>query len=287
LRKYLASIIVLLILVVPIAGASSIVSVNNYEEEKINNYSNQNFTHTVFVEYGTTTTCPYCVTASGQLYSIYSSGDLDFHYVSMVWDECNSNVRNRINELSISSIPDVYFDGKYKHLLGAQSTEKPYKNAINFSGLRSVPDIDIDVSVQWMGGGTLKITVNVLNNELEKYNGKLRVYIAEKVSRWNDNGGNPYHYAVIDIPIAKNLKVLPRNHPRPLADTSTFEKTWFGALYGFNDITKENIVVIASVFDVNTDYVVETASAEPVSNNYNLLQDSIIERFIHNFSILF
>jgi hypothetical protein len=42
-------------------------------------------------------------------------------------------------------------------------------------------------------------------------------------------------------------------------------KTWRGALYGFGDITQNNILVIASVFDPDSGYAVQTAAAEPTS----------------------
>lgn len=285
MRKYLASIIIILILMVPIAGASNILYINNNKKVALNNFSNQDFTHTVFVEEGTWTGCPYCVTAANQLYNIYNSGDLNFYYAALIYD--NKDTRNRIKELNISEYPNVFFDGKYKHILGGQSSETSYRNAINSSGKRIVPDIDIDMSVEWKGGGTIKITINVQNHEAEKYNGHLRVYVTEKVSRWNDNSGKPYHFGILDIPIDKDLFVVARDRPRPLADTKTFVKTWYGAMHGFGDITQDNIIVIASLFDADTDYVVETAAKEPVSYTHNLFLPSIIEKLINHFSILF
>jgi len=266
MKKYLIIGIIVLMMLTPLAAASSTVTNAVKNGVKQAGVSQEDFTHTVLAEYGTTTTCPYCVIASGQLYSIYNSGDLDFYYVSLVYDEGNINVRSRLQELGVTSIPDVYFDGGYRRLLGAQTDELPYRNAITQCGLRTVPDIDVTVNVEWKGGGTLKITVTVVNNEAEDYNGHLRVYIAEKESRWDDNGGNPYHFAVLDIPIDKSLS-LPQSQqqgsPSPLSGTYTFRKTWFGGLYGFGDITKENIVAIASIFDPDSDYAVETAAAEP------------------------
>ena len=40
-----------------------------------------------------------------------------------------------------------------------------------------------------------------------------------------------------------------------------FSKTWYGSIYGFGDITQENTMVIAAVFDGDSDYVVETATS--------------------------
>ncbi len=291
MKKIFTGIIIMIMLMVPIAGASNILSINSKEITEPSNISNEEFTHKVLVESGTMTTCPYCVTAASQLYNIYNSGDLDFHYVSLVWDEANRNVRGRIKELGISNVPDVFFDGKYTHIIGAQSNEQPYRNAITQAGMREVPDINLDVNVVWSGSGTLKIEVTVVNNEPEKYNGHLRAYIVEKESRWKDNGGNPYHYAVLDIPIDKSLAVVAKSVAKPIGDTYTFTKTWFGFLYGFGDVTKENIMVIAAVFDGDSGYVVETASGEPTGSasiyqTSTLLLNLFLERSIGHFPLL-
>ena len=272
MKKYLIIGITILMMVTPLAAASPNAMSAVKTGVKQVRMSQEDFTHTVMVEYGTMTTCPYCVTASSQLYSIYNSGNLDFYYVSLVWNKGNSNVRDRLTELGVTSVPDVYFDGGYKRMLGAQQNEQPYRNAITQCGERTVPNINVDVNVEWMGGGTLKITVNVLNNEPTDYNGHLRVYVVEKESRWNDNGGHPYHFGVLDIPIDRSLSTTPQpqsqqqDQSSPLGGTTyTFVKTWRGALYGFGDITQNNILVVASVFDPDSGYAVQTAAAEPTS----------------------
>ncbi len=281
MKKIFLSFVVLIMLVIPIASASEILTSNESEIVNSNNYSNQDFTHSVLIEYGSLTTCGPCVIASGQLNSIYNSGDLDFNFVTLVWDEGNARVRARLQELSISSVPDVYFDGKFNHLLGSQANEQAYRNAITQAGERVVPDIDVDLDVTWMGGGTLKINVVVTNNEPETYNGHIRTYIVEKESRWNDNGGNPYHYAVLDIPLDRSLAVSSKN-VKPIGEAYTFQKTWIGLLYGFGDITQDNIRIITTVFDSDTDYAVETAIAEPAAQTYN----HIFTNFIYRFPIL-
>jgi hypothetical protein len=291
MKKIIITGIIIFMMITPLAVATTIATNTVKNDAKQSSSSMQNFTHTVMTEYGTTTTCPYCVIASGQLYSIYNSDDLDFYYVSLVWDKGNANVRGRLNELGVTSIPDVYFDGGYKRLLGAQDDEQPYRNAISQCGERTVPDIDVDVGVEWKGGGTLKITVTVVNNEPEEYNGHLIVYVVEKISRWDDNSGKPYHFGVLDIPIDKNLTVLEsqqQDNVRPLGDTYTFKKTWFGAIYGFSDITKDNTIVIASVFDPDSDYVIQTAAAEPTTSSGSFITPSIqIHQFLATIKMLY
>ncbi len=280
MKKILLGCVLVLMLLIPVVSAID-VSIENKTEKPISIM--QEFTHTVFVEYGTLTTCPPCVTASAQLYSIYNSGDLDFHYATLVWDAANANVRGRLVALGVVGVPDVFFDGGYKRILGGQGSEVPYRNAITLSGERDVPDIDIILDVTWLGGGKLKIEASVTNNEVEEFNGRIRTYIVEKESRWNDNGGNPYHYAALDIPIDKSLAVV-NTRARPLGETYTFSKTWRGSIYGFGDITQENIMVIVAIFDKDTDEVVQTVAAEPTGKigNYrplNIMLFRIFERF--------
>jgi len=263
MKKYLITGVLAILLIMPIVGAANITN-EKYEAQPSNILSGNDFTHTVIGEYVTTTGCTYCPTASSQLYSIYNSGDYEFYYVSLVAD-MNARIYDRVLELDVPGVPDVYFDGGYRNLISAQTDEQPYRTAITQCGERTVPDIDIDVSVEWEGGGTLKISVAVQNNEAEEYNGHLRVYIVEKESRWDDIDGDPYHFGALDIPIDKSLAV-PQGHPKPLGDSYTFTKTWLGALFGFNDITQDNILVIAAVFDGETDHAVQAASAEPTSS---------------------
>jgi hypothetical protein len=268
MKKYIIVGILALILIMPMIGASEKFSTER--TEIIDPSATFESTHTVLIEYVGQTTCGYCPTASNQLSSIYAAGDLDFYYVSMLVD-VNRRVYPRVQELGVTGTPDVYFDGGYRNINGAQVDEQPYRNAITQSGEREVPDIDIDVDVQLMGGGTLKILVTVTNNEAEEYNGHLRVYIVEPEARWGYEGGGDIHYGVLDIPIDRSL-AMPQGQIKSLGDTYTFKKTWFGFLHGFGDITQDNIMVIAAVFDKDTDHAVQTASAEPTVASGGLFQ---------------
>jgi glutaredoxin len=259
-KKIIGIICIALISVLPIAGASSVLYEYDAVEESF--FLEPNFNHTVMVEYGSLTTCGPCVTASRQLYEIYTSGDLEYNYVTLVGDVGTYNANKRMQELGVHSVPDVYFDGGFKRILGAQTDETPYRTAIAQSGEREVADIDIDVEVDLKTAGILEITVTVYNNEPEEFNGRLITYIVEKESRWDDNSGVPYHYATLDIPIDSPVAISKSQTTR---ETHTFTKTWYGFLHGFSDITKDNIVVIAAVFDVDTGYAVESSSGAPAT----------------------
>jgi len=275
MKKIFILSIMAIIILMPLSGA---VDVTKSSEEQVNpvvrNTSTEDFTHTVLAEFIGSDSCPHCPTANSQFNAIYNSGDYDFQYVSMVFcDDMNANVYGRIQELGTEAVPDAHFDSKYKNVHGKQVDEQPYRTAIVQSGEREVPDIGLNLDVEWKGGGTIKITVNVQNNEPEEYDGHLRVYITEIGSRWNDAQSNPYRFATLYIPIDKSLAVVSptvvkqQGQSSPLdGDTYTFTKTWFGAIHGFGDITQDNIMVIASVFDSDTDYAVQTASAVPASS---------------------
>jgi len=55
--------------------------------------------------------------------------------------------------------------------------EAAYRASINACGNKVVPDIDVDVSVEWLGNATMNIEVTVQNNETSYYKGHIRVYV--------------------------------------------------------------------------------------------------------------
>lgn len=272
-RNLVVLLLVAVLAVSPLTGA--IDNGKSYETKLVKEGKSANdFTHNVLAEYGTLSTCPHCPPASSQLYGIYTSGDYDFYYVSLVYDQ-NSKTGKRLQELGISGVPDVYFDGKYTHVLGEQSDDQPYRNAITSCGVRNVADVDLEVNVIWKGNAVLEITVTVQNNEPEEYNGHLRAYIVESVSRWNDQQGNPYHFGFLDYAFDRNLALT--NNELKLDDTYEFTTTWRGWLHGFGDISKDNVMVIAAVFNKNTDYVDQTSAAVPTSE-----EDKQLTSISHN-----
>jgi hypothetical protein len=205
-----------------------------------------------------------------------------------------NRIVERLNDLGVEYIPDVYFDGGYKQLTGGQQSEQPYRNAISQSGGRNVPDIDIDINVKWTGlGNTIKIEVTVTNNEPEDYNGILRVYITEIESDWTDAHNNEYRYVVLDIPIDDSLSIKHDNYIKnqqdPLGGSYTFTKWWSG------DITKNNCMILAAVFDKDSGYTVQTATSTPSSiglyefsskSAFNNIFTTLFEKLVNSFPIL-
>jgi hypothetical protein len=211
--------------------------------------------HTVLGEVCSATWCPNCPTVHGWLDDLYTSGDHDFEYVSLVGN-VNTIAMDRINELGVGAVyPTVVFDGGYAQAAGTLDGIQPYIDALNDSEIRDVADIDLDLDVIWQGDAKFEIAVTVTNNEATQYNGHLHVYACEISSRWNDNSGDPYVNAMLDYAYNSDVGYPPENF-------DSFGILWDGDLYGYGDIVKNNTIFIASIFREGTNYSDETAAAK-------------------------
>jgi len=150
-------------------------------------------THTVFLELGTLTTCPYCPSAVEALEEITSEPPSPFYYVTLVYDKSDgAMVRGR--QLKDMYVPMLYVDGGYQVV--EQSTKIAYENAINEAANRNVHDIDMALQAAW-NNGNIDITINI-DNHGGAYLGRLRLYIVEKNSRWIDSKGDHFVNALMD-----------------------------------------------------------------------------------------
>jgi len=207
--------------------------------------------HKVLAEFGTTTSCPYCVSHKNYLPLVAG----DFQYITLVAN-MNSAASSRCGELGISGVPDTYFDGKYTHVLGGVSSVSPLQNAYNVCQSRTVADIDVTLFAVWDSvDSTIDTTVYIDNTGGSTYNGHLHVYVIEKLSRWvNSNDGGNYHNAMLGYAINKNIIV-------DAGDTLIESSNTFS----FPAMDQSNILVVATVFTQSTNYVDETDIAEPSS----------------------
>lgn len=209
-------------------------------------------THTSLTEDATATWCGYCKYAAAALKEIYEDGTHDFYYISLVDDKC-VKAKNRIDSFNLYGFPTVYHDGGFKVNVGAGSTpaaKTAYKNSLNACGNRAVPDIDIDLQVEWLGGAEMRIITTVTNNESDTYKGDIRIYITETVSslNWKDTANKPYRFALLDFAIDEELSI-PANSD--WTDTTTWDGADHNSGYGQNygSIKYNNITVIAAVFN--------------------------------------
>jgi len=203
-------------------------------------------THNAFGEYGTATWCGFCKYAHGALKELYSEGQLDFYYVSLV-DDKNTLAASRIDEYNIYGFPTVWWDGGYKVNVGAgsiPSAKSAYTSSINYCVNRDVEDIDIDLAATWLGNTKIDIDVTVDNNEASTYDGHIRVYITEIASSmgWKDTAGHLYTFPFLDYAF---------NEPISISAGGSWSDsiTWDGDGNGFPSVTEDNLMIIAAVFN--------------------------------------
>jgi len=128
------------------------------------NTINENFTHTVFVEEGTATSCKYCPIASEDLYTIFNSSDYPFYFVALIGDMAQKAADRLNNDYNTVGYPTCYFDGGYEVEVGT-SDIPTYRDLIESCGARDVHEFDLSISLIWAGNGVLDIDVTITNNE--------------------------------------------------------------------------------------------------------------------------
>lgn len=128
--------------------------------------------------------------------------------------------------------------------------------------------------------GSWIINVDITNLENSIYDGTLKVYVVEPVSRWNNYDGDPYNYAFLDYAYDEEISI---------ADSQGFDIAWNPSVIG--DIQHDNLMVIATVFNdaphqkysygenypFNAYYADATAAAMPNQKGYN----EVTEDFSH------
>ncbi|MCK4416267.1 MAG: hypothetical protein KAU84_03855, partial [Thermoplasmatales archaeon] len=167
----------------------------------------EEYTHTVLCEFGTYSTCGPSSDAAHFLHDIFDPDNLDIYYVSLV-DDKSTIAHNRLYEdYNIYGFPTCYFDGGYEVKIGNPGGESVYRELIESCGQRDVPNISMNVTLNWLGDAVFNVNVAIENNEDETYNGRLRAYIVEIISRWNQANTKPYHYAFLDWAFNKNISI--------------------------------------------------------------------------------
>ena len=244
--KKILPIMVIGILVLSGLGVSA-ANIEEQSKEEINIESSDRATHTVLGEFGTATWCKYCKYAHGALKELYSEGQLDFYYVTLV-DDVNSDARARARtDFNVRGWPTVWWDGGLHVNIGAgsvPSAKSAYTSSITYAGSQTVRNVDINLKATWVGGTSLSVECEVKNNEANTYDGTIRVYIVEKESSmdWKDTSGALYTMAFLDWAFNEAISI-------PAAGSWSDTTTWNGALNGFPSVTQGNTIVIAAVFN--------------------------------------
>lgn len=231
--------------------------------------SSMTSTHTVFVGVCTAQNCEPCQEWGEEVHDAYESGNYDFEYVEMITHDKNGNKLNldadkwRKN-YSIYAFPTTVFDGDYTRIQGNQPDL--LDNALTTTENRAVSDISADLILTWHGDATFTIDVIILNDEQNQYNGHIRVFISEIVSRYKTYYGSPYHHGFLDFAFDKEITI---NSGGSYLDSVTWNGNDHHDNKGdyFGDIDPDNIQVVLVVYDINTMYADETVMSEISYNN--------------------
>jgi hypothetical protein len=238
----------LIILVFFILTPPSVISIYQYEFDQINIKNNTN-NPLVFIEYATTTWCPQCPNASSLLYELYNSNQYPLTYVSLVSD-VNPNAQIRTKDYKTIAIPTIYINGGNTFFVGNSGTYDMLKDTYEKLIIEQVNtplnhDITLQSECQWLGDAQIQINITITNSGNRLYYGKIRSYVNEIESRWVDQQGNPYHYALLDFAFNENI-YLNKKSSKTLTTIWDGKSNHNGLLY--QDITKENIMINTAIF---------------------------------------
>lgn len=218
----------------------------NEDDNQDNNGSdngNNDFKHNVFIEDGTATWCSNCPAAGERLKELYDSGNYNFYYVSMITDKSSKAEKRLKEDYNIYAYPAVYIDGGYKVKLGSSVSKEEFAEAIKEAEKRSTPKIKIIVQVKYINT-TNKLTTNVFieNNETTNYNGHLRVYLTEIISRWDEYNKKPYHFGFVDFIIDKDV-IIPSKGNASYLDSRNITD------FEISDLVPDELMIFAVVFN--------------------------------------
>jgi hypothetical protein len=133
------------------------------------NQTGSGFTHTVLVEDATAWWCPNCPYVSLHLDAIYHSGDYPFYFVSLVEDRGSvlgdSLGTTRTHEVyNVWALPTIYADGGFRVDNGGLMTEAEIREHIEASGAREVPELELELSLEWVADNTVRTHVRIYHS---------------------------------------------------------------------------------------------------------------------------
>ncbi len=205
------------------------------------NDDDQQYPHTVFIELGAAGWSENCPATGEILHEMYLSDDYRFYYVSMVYDENDKAEQHLIEDYNIHDFPTTYIDGGYYVLDETEDIKldkSDFEDKISAATSRNVPNLNIEVDADWDNKTEeFETTVFIENNEDEKYEGRLKVYLVEKISRWYNYDGVPYSFGFLDYIIDKDVTI-------PAGKSISDSKLWPAS-----DLDPDNLMVIAVVFN--------------------------------------
>lgn len=222
------------------------------------------YTHTAFIEIANTQFCGGCDFWNSDVYDIYSQDNSNFEYVNMIVygpdgldDILNLDAYNWNKLYNFTKYPTSIMDGDYRRLYYQPSLFSSYLDECR---IRTVRDLTVNLSLFWLGNGTIRVDINIKNNEDTSYNGYIRAPITEITSRYNTVNDSKFHFGFLDY--AFNNEIFISDH-----SAYTDSITWKGNEHvdnhgnNYGDISPGNIQVVLGVFNNDDGYVDETAKA--------------------------
>jgi hypothetical protein len=226
-----------------------------------------NFTHTVFVGTATSQNCPPCDPWNQNIHNVYASEDYNFEYVEMIGYDTDGKILNLkahdwIEKYSIGAFPTSILDGGYKRIIGNRPKQLP--NALNLCGNRTVSNITGNITLSWLGDAIIQVNISIINNESFPYEGYMRVFISEIVSRYKTYNGSDYHFGFLDFAFDEIVVINPKEK---YADSIIWDGKEHGDEHGndFGDIIANNTQVTFVIYD-SEGYVDETV-IDRIGNN--------------------
>ena len=256
--------------------------------------SNEQFTHTVFAEEFTATWCVYCPSAAENLMLIYEDApgepyyDDNFFFVALITD-VNDKADDRMGDFpDVTGYPTVIFDGNDEKVSGGQSSTANYEQAIDTTGQRDDTDISLEIEMNHLGNDKLDISLGITWDEdgsfsNPTFNGYVRAYIVEKISRYNNYDGDPYHFGFLDYAFDQTVELEPR-------EKQSLSTIWTGGDHqdkngnDFSDIDYNNINVFVAFFNdestASDKYSLQSAFAIPPEIELGSIEQIINNQFV-------
>ena len=256
--------------------------------------SDEQFTHTVFAEEFTATWCVYCPSAAENLMLVYEDVpgepyyDDNFFFVALITD-VNDKADDRMGDFpDVTGYPTVIFDGNDEKVSGGQSSTANYEQAIDTTGQRDDTDISLTIEMEHLGDDKLDISISMTWNEdgsfsNPTFDGYVRAYIVEKVSRYNNYDGDPYHFGFLDYAFDQTVELEPN-------EKQSLSTIWTGGDHqdkngnDFSDIEYENINVFVAFFNdestASDKYSLQSAFAIPPEIEINSIQHLVNDNFV-------
>ncbi len=95
---------------------------------------------------------------------VKGTGNYNFLYAAMVTSKNIKAYQRMKSDYNFYWVPTCYWDGGEDILVGYSLDTIQYINRILETGQREVPDIDLDVSMTWLGNFQMQVTVTITNN---------------------------------------------------------------------------------------------------------------------------